>query len=272
MAFRLSTDALALAIDHVCRYGDTDVFPHLPELAFFNDEKDALIDELRELDLDTYSPGGAIEALAAKGPLSFRIAHQLSAVDTLLFLAAVIQTGPKLEKRRIKPKADEDGIESLRNANLVELLQRELENKQWDMGRIKVLFRAIKIARPYEAIEFITDNFQRLVMFGRELCLAMQALESEEVAYRTQRLEAAQRAEPGLDVLTLPLLAARLAGGFLRAADRAVLVPLISRVLLDGGFFSAAHAVWECEYPSTLSPRLGRFSATSDRGTVARGA
>ena len=38
MAFKLSAAALEKAIQHLCKYGDTDVFPHLPELAFFRDE------------------------------------------------------------------------------------------------------------------------------------------------------------------------------------------------------------------------------------------
>ena len=45
MAFRLAADSLAKAIQHLCKFGDTDVFPHLPELAFFRDEiGDALVE------------------------------------------------------------------------------------------------------------------------------------------------------------------------------------------------------------------------------------
>jgi len=82
------------------KYGDTDVFPHLPELAFFRDETAAITDELKNLDLDSYNPGGAIEALAPKGRYSFRITHQLSALDTVLLLAAAVEIGPLIEGQR----------------------------------------------------------------------------------------------------------------------------------------------------------------------------
>ena len=108
MAFRLSASSIEKAIRHLCRYGDTDVFPHLLELAFFRDESVDIVDELKELDLDSYDPGGAIEVLAPKNRYGFRIVHQLGAVDTVLLLAAVIEIGSKIEARRPPP----EGIEA----------------------------------------------------------------------------------------------------------------------------------------------------------------
>lgn len=104
MGFKLSVSAFDKSIKHLCKYGDTDVFPHLPELAFFRDESTAIITELKELDLDSYNPGGAFEALAPKSRFGFRITHQLSAVDTVLLLAAVIEIGSLIEARRPNAK------------------------------------------------------------------------------------------------------------------------------------------------------------------------
>jgi hypothetical protein len=67
MAYRVSPDSLEAAVRHLCRYGDTDVFPHLPELAFFSDKQKPVISELAKLDLDTYAPAGAIEAFGSSG-------------------------------------------------------------------------------------------------------------------------------------------------------------------------------------------------------------
>jgi Reverse transcriptase (RNA-dependent DNA polymerase) len=100
VTYRLSEAALQLALHHLCRYGDTDIFPHLPELAFFADREREVVAELTALDLDTYNPGGAIESLAPKGRLGFRIAHQLAALDTLLMLACTIELGKFIEARR----------------------------------------------------------------------------------------------------------------------------------------------------------------------------
>ena len=56
------------------------------------------------------------------------------------------------------------------------------------------------------------------------------------LAFRMRRLEAARGNDIGLDVLTLPLLAARLAGGFCRVVDRELLAPAIGAALDAGGF------------------------------------
>ncbi len=106
----LSEAALNRAIEHLCKFGDTDVFPHLPELKILSDlrQDPALIKVLRELNLDEYLPAGAFEALGPKGRYSFRITHQLSALDNVLFLAAVVQIGDKIEALRHST----DGIEA----------------------------------------------------------------------------------------------------------------------------------------------------------------
>jgi hypothetical protein len=385
MAYRVSQPSLELAVRHLARYGDTDIFPHLPELAFLVDQEEAVVEELAKLDLDIYQPSGAIEALAPKARYSFRIAHQLSALDTLLLLACVIEIGSKIEGRRqpvsqvrsfsyrfspdsssgqifrndrtykdwlhaqqkivsanpgitdvvstdisdyysrinfhrlenlldeVAPKhgaarfikkhigiirakqsfglpvggssarllaelaladtdqalrdkgltvtrfvddfrifltasdhpydalgflaeqlgineglslnsaktevtarnaysaylatatsdleeeaegvaldtltaglyfddePDPDDLEKLKGFNLVEMLRNELEGNgdDWDIGRIKVLFRALRIAKPKEAIEFIIQKFSELVVFGKELVLLMETLEDE---------------------------------------------------------------------------------------------
>jgi hypothetical protein len=100
MTYRLSVDSLTNAASHLCKYGDTDVFPRLVELLFLSEQKSAVIDELKELDLDQYSPGNAFEALAPKSRFGFRIAHQLPFVDTILLLAAVIEIGNLIEAHR----------------------------------------------------------------------------------------------------------------------------------------------------------------------------
>ena len=73
MAYRLSPSSLAHATKHLCKYGDTDVFPHLPELNVLREQETEVIKELAALDLDTYSPGGAFEALGPKSCYGFQI-------------------------------------------------------------------------------------------------------------------------------------------------------------------------------------------------------
>jgi hypothetical protein len=100
MAYRLSAASLTHAIRHLCKHGDTDVFPHLPELNFLREQQVEVVKELHDLDLDGYSPGGAFEALGPKSRYGFRIVHQLPVHDTVLLLAAVIEIGDLIEAHR----------------------------------------------------------------------------------------------------------------------------------------------------------------------------
>lgn len=56
------------------------------------------------------------------------------------------------------------------------------------------------------------------------------------LAFGMARYQAARANDVGLDILTLPSLAARLAGGFRRLADRETLATAAARALEDGGF------------------------------------
>jgi len=383
VAYHLKRASLKAAVSHLCRYGDTDVFPHLPELAFLAAQHKAVVTELAQLDLDSFTPAGAIEVLAPKSRYGFRIAHQLPLLDTLLLLACVVEIGKKIEAKRqpntlsrafsyrflvhrksgqlfrpdhtykdwlnaqqkiiadnrtikkivstdisdyyarinyhrlenlldevaqghgavrfikkhikiIRAKQsfglpvggsaarllaelalsdtdqalndrgllatrfvddfrvllkgsespydalgylaeqlaineglalnaaktsvtsrreyvrrlqrltsdvaeeaegvaldaltatlyfddapDEDDLKKLKGLNLVELLQNEVDAENWDMGRIKVIFRALKIVKPKEAIDFIVNRFTDLVVFAKEMCLLMEEMEEE---------------------------------------------------------------------------------------------
>lgn len=56
------------------------------------------------------------------------------------------------------------------------------------------------------------------------------------LAFRMRRFQAARANDVGLEILTLPLLAARLAGGFRHLAGRETLSMAVARALRDGGF------------------------------------
>ncbi len=60
------------------------------------------------------------------------------------------------------------------------------------------------------------------------------------LAFRMRRVQAARDGDLGLEILTIPQLAARLAGGFSRPADEEVLYPAISRALAEEGLTDLA--------------------------------
>jgi hypothetical protein len=74
---------------------------------------------------------------------------------------------------------DEEDVQKLRNLNLLELLEKEIMTEEWDVGKIKVLFRALKITRPTEAIEQINVNFKEIVIFAKDVCLLMHEIAKE---------------------------------------------------------------------------------------------
>lgn len=96
-ATHVSRASLERALDHICAFGDTDVFPHLAELHFLRDKREEVLVELSSLDINSYQPLQAVEVLAPKSRFGFRIVHQLHFVDTILFTAAVIEIGEELE-------------------------------------------------------------------------------------------------------------------------------------------------------------------------------
>jgi hypothetical protein len=57
------------------------------------------------------------------------------------------------------------------------------------------------------------------------------------LAFRMRRSAAAHNHELGLEILTLPQLAARLVGGFSRLAEREVLFNAINAALVEDGYF-----------------------------------
>jgi hypothetical protein len=100
MGYKLPEASIKSAIRHICKYGDTDVFPHLPELAFLRDKEGEVISAVQAIDLDAYNPGGAVESLGPKSRYGFRIVHQLTILDTVTLLASVIAVGDRIEKYR----------------------------------------------------------------------------------------------------------------------------------------------------------------------------
>jgi hypothetical protein len=52
MATKLSKAAVERGIDHLVRYGDTDVLPFTPENVFLSEKRDAIAKEVSSLNLD----------------------------------------------------------------------------------------------------------------------------------------------------------------------------------------------------------------------------
>ena len=81
------------------------MLPHPIESVFLSEKKIEVVEELSKLDLNLFNPTQAIETIAPKSKLGFRIIHQLPLVETVLFTAAIVEIGSDLEKLK-RPLAE----------------------------------------------------------------------------------------------------------------------------------------------------------------------
>jgi len=181
MTFKLTDASIALAIQHLKKYGDTDVFPHLPEIAFLADCEDEIIAELAALDLDTFTPSNAVEALAPKSKLGFRIVHQLPCLDTVLLLAAVIEIGPQIEA--LRPDTEEHQAFSYRFLPDGEggLFSNDATYKSWLHHQLEVVKSNLKIKQV--VVTDISDFYARVNFHRLENLLDAAAPKSGAVRY-----------------------------------------------------------------------------------------
>ena len=54
MTYHLDEHSVRSALKNLCRYGDTDIFPHLAELSFLAEEEASVVNEVASLDLDSF--------------------------------------------------------------------------------------------------------------------------------------------------------------------------------------------------------------------------
>jgi hypothetical protein len=105
----ISEASVRRAIDHLGSVGDTDLFPRLPEMRCFLERPGTIAKDCKSLNIGQYAPVGAIETLTPKSWLGFRIAHQLTAADNVIYLAALLDCAPSLEATRL-PKDDNEAF------------------------------------------------------------------------------------------------------------------------------------------------------------------
>jgi hypothetical protein len=105
----ISESSVRRAIDHLGSFGDTDLFPRLPEMRCFLERPGTIAKDCQNLNIGQYTPIGVVETLTPKSWLGFRIAHQLTAADNVIYLAALLDCAPNLEAARL-PKDDNEAF------------------------------------------------------------------------------------------------------------------------------------------------------------------
>lgn len=105
----ISEASVRRAINHLGTFGDTDLFPRLPEMRCFLERPGTIAKDCERLNIGQYTPVGVIETLTPKSWLGFRIAHQLTASDNVIYLASILDCAPHLEASRI-PKDENEAF------------------------------------------------------------------------------------------------------------------------------------------------------------------
>jgi hypothetical protein len=168
MANFLSRVSIDRAIDHICRYGDTDIFPHLLEIAFLQDRKEDIVHELTRLDIDQFQPHQSVEARAPKSRYGFRLANQLLLTDALVLTASVIEIGGDLELK--KASSGEFGPFAYRFSDTggASLFQPDRTYKDWlDWQRTQLIVGDFA----YVIFTDVADFYQRIYFHRLESSL-----------------------------------------------------------------------------------------------------
>ena len=105
----ISEASVRRAINHLGAFSDTDLFPRLPEMRCFLERPGTIAKDCQSLNIGQYNPVGVVETLTPKSWLGFRIAHQLTASDNVIYLAALLDCAPNLEAARL-PKEDNEAF------------------------------------------------------------------------------------------------------------------------------------------------------------------
>lgn len=100
----ISKPSTIRAIKHLVAFGDTDIFPRLPEIEFLREKANEIAAATEKMQPGQISTSSALELLVPKNSRSFRIAHQLDVFDSLALLSSVIEVAPDLEKMRVSPE------------------------------------------------------------------------------------------------------------------------------------------------------------------------
>jgi hypothetical protein len=105
----ITEQSVRRAINHLGAMGDTDLFPRLPEMRCFLERPGTIAKDCEKLNIGLYTPTSPVETLTPKSWLGFRIAHQLTASDNVIYLAALLDCAPQLEAARL-PKAENEAF------------------------------------------------------------------------------------------------------------------------------------------------------------------
>lgn len=99
---KIDEKAIAWAIKHLQKHGDTDIFPRPFEYLLL--DTDTVRDYVKKIDLSSYDTSDARICAVPKSGLEFRMSHQLDPIDALIYAAFIYELSGIVERNRVPVK------------------------------------------------------------------------------------------------------------------------------------------------------------------------
>lgn len=101
MPDNVAETSLEWALEHILRFGDTDILPTPFEYEAIAADRQQVIDTLSKVDLTGYSARSNQIFLVPKPGTGFRVVQQLDPLDTILYAGAVHEISSQIESSRV---------------------------------------------------------------------------------------------------------------------------------------------------------------------------
>ncbi|MGK9338736.1 RNA-directed DNA polymerase [Sinorhizobium meliloti] len=76
-------------------------------------------------------------------------------------------------------------LAQLANIDLVAEISEEIDREFWDLGKIRILLRCMKLTKDPNAVQFVRENYGLLIPFAKEVVLLMEELTAEgEISFQ----------------------------------------------------------------------------------------
>lgn len=98
---KLDENSIRWSLNHLIKYGDTDLFPKPIELDCLYAIENEAVNKIKDIDLGNYEYGASRRFIVPKDELSYRTATQLDPLDNIILTAVIYEYGNQIENRRI---------------------------------------------------------------------------------------------------------------------------------------------------------------------------
>lgn len=101
MLMKQQEKSLEWVLKHLTKYYDSDFFPRQPEFEAIRHDWDSVKTDLLDLDLEQHSAKSPAINLAPKKGDQFRVVHQLTLIDAIIYTGLIYEIAEQVEEFRV---------------------------------------------------------------------------------------------------------------------------------------------------------------------------